>query len=42
MCYANTSQKKPGVAVLISDEIQFRKEEVTRDKGGLFIIRKGQ
>ena len=30
--YANENQKKPGVAILISDQIEFKIKNVTRDK----------
>ena len=39
--HANGNQKKPGVAILISDEIDFKIKNVTRDKEGHYIIIKG-
>ena len=37
----NSSQKRIGVAILISDKIDFKTEIVTRDKNGQYIIIKG-
>lgn len=34
----NSSQKRIGVAILISEKIDFRSETVTRDKEGHYII----
>ena len=39
--HANGNQKKAGVAILISDKIDFKIENVTRDKEGHYIIIKG-
>ena len=39
--HANANQKKAGVAILISDKIDFKIKNVTRDKGGHYIIVKG-
>ena len=39
--HANGNQKKAGVAILISDKIDFKIKTVTRDKEGHYIIIKG-
>jgi len=39
--YANENQKKMGVAVLISDKIDFKIKTVKRDKEGQYIMIKG-
>ena len=39
--YANGNQKKAGVAILISDKIDFKIKTVTRDKEGYYIMIKG-
>ena len=39
--HANGNQKKAGVAVLISDKIDFKIKTITRDKEGHHIIIKG-
>ena len=38
---ANGDQKKAGVAILISDKIDFEIKAVTRDKEGHYIMIKG-
>ena len=39
--HANGSQKKPGVAILISDKIDFKIKTITRDIEGHYIMIKG-
>ena len=36
--HANGNQKKPGVAILISDKIDFKIKNVTRDKERHYIM----
>ena len=39
--HANGNQKKAGVAILISDKIDFKIKTITRDKEGHYIMMKG-
>ena len=39
--HANVNQKKAGVAILISDKIDFKMKTATRDKEGHYIMIKG-
>ena len=39
--HANGNQKKAGVAILVSDKIDFKIKNVTRDKEGHYIMVKG-
>ena len=39
--HANGNQKKAGVAILVSDKIDFKIKTVTRDKEGHYILIKG-
>ena len=39
--HANGKQKKAGVAILISDKIDLKIKNITRDKGGYYIMIKG-
>ena len=36
--HANGKQKKAGVAILMSDKIDFKLKRITRDKEGLYIV----
>ena len=36
--HANGNQKKAGVAILISDKIDFKTKTITRDKEGNYIM----
>ena len=39
--HANGNQKKAGVAILVSDNLDFKIKTVTRDKEGHYIMIKG-
>ena len=39
--HANGNQKKPGIAILISEKIDFKINTITRDKEGHYIMIKG-
>ena len=39
--HANGNQKKAGIAILISDRIDFKTKTITRDKEGHYIMIKG-
>ena len=39
--HANGTQKKPGVAILISGKINLKIKKITRDKEGHYIMIKG-
>ena len=39
--HANGNQKKAGVAILITDKIDFKTKTITRDKEGHYIMIKG-
>ena len=39
--HANGNQKTAGVAILISDKVDFKIKTITRDKEGLYIMIKG-
>ena len=39
--HANGTQKKAGVAILISDKTDLKIKKITRDKGGHYIVIKG-
>ena len=41
MFHANGEQKKAGVAILISDKIDFKTKAVKRDKEGQYMMIKG-
>ena len=41
ICLANGDQRKAGVAILISDKIDFKIKAVKRDKEGNYIMTKG-
>ena len=41
VCCANTNQKKSGVAILISDKIDFKTKIITKDKERHYIMIKG-
>ena len=39
--HANGNQKKAGVAILISDKMDFKIKTITRNKGGYYIMING-
>ena len=39
--HTNGNQKKAGVAIFISDKIDFKTKTITRDKEGHYIVIKG-
>ena len=39
--HANGNQKKVGVAILISEKVDFKRKTITRDKEGYYIMIKG-
>ena len=39
---ANGQEKRAGVAILISDKIDFKRRDIKRDQEGVFIILKGK
>ena len=39
--HANGNQKKAGVAILISDKMDFKRKTITRDKEGHYLMIKG-
>ena len=41
ICHANGHQKKPGVAILLSDTLDFKPNTIIRDEEGHYIIFKG-
>lgn len=41
MFYANNKQGRVGVAIFISEEIDFQSKSVTKDKEGHYIMIKG-
>lgn len=38
ICDANTNQQKAGVAILVSEKIDFRASNISKDEGHLFIF----
>ena len=41
ICHANGKEKKAGVAILISDKIDFKTKAIVRDKEGHYMMIKG-
>ena len=41
ICHVNGNQQKAGVAILISDKIDFKIKTITRDKQGHYIMIRG-
>ena len=41
ICHANGSQKKAGVAILLSDKIDLKTKNAIKDKEGYYIMIKG-
>ena len=42
IAHANGNQKRAGVAILVSDKIDFKLKVVTRNKEGHYVMIKGQ
>ena len=41
ICHSNRHQKKAGIAILISDKLDFKPKTVTKNKEGFYITIKG-